>query len=211
MVWVTRLRLRIPGITLSQRGDLAGLLGRLGQFAEAAREFDVLARALPGRGWRAGCGRRGAAPSARELTAALGTVAVMAKPLPMFPLGTVLFPHAALPLHIFEERYRALVETCLRGDGRFGVVLIERGYEVGGGDARFGVGTIARIVEAARTPDGRYLLATVGTDRFRIKKWLDDDPFPRAEIDVIDEPKRVPADAAARRPRCSGSSVGCWR
>jgi uncharacterized protein len=123
----------------------------------------------------------------------------MAKPLPMFPLGTVLFPHAVLPLHIFEERYRALVETCLRGDGRFGVVLIERGYEVGGGDTRFDVGTVARIVEAARTPDGRYLLATVGTERFRIKKWLDDDPFPRAEIDVIGEPKRVASDAAARR------------
>jgi Lon protease-like protein len=123
----------------------------------------------------------------------------MAKPLPMFPLGTVLFPHAVLPLHIFEERYRALVETCLRGDGRFGVVLIERGYEVGGGDSRFGVGTVARIVEAARTPDGRYLLATVGTERFRIKKWLDDDPYPRAEIDMIGEPKRVDDDATARR------------
>ena len=123
----------------------------------------------------------------------------MAKPLPMFPLGTVLFPHAVLPLHIFEERYRALVETCLRGDGRFGVVLIERGYEVGGGDSRFDVGTVARIVEAARTPDGRYLLATIGTERLRIKKWLDDDPFPRAEIDVIGEPKRVADDAAMRR------------
>jgi Lon protease-like protein len=123
----------------------------------------------------------------------------MAKPLPMFPLGTVLFPHAVLPLHIFEERYRALVETCLRGDGRFGVVLIERGYEVGGGDSRFDVGTVARIVEAARTPDGRYLLATIGTERFRIKKWLDDDPYPRAEVDVLDEPKRVADDAAARR------------
>ncbi len=136
----------------------------------------------------------------------------MAKPLPMFPLGTVLFPHAVLPLHIFEERYRALVETCLRGDGRFGVVLIERGYEVGGGDARFGVGTIARIVEAARTPDGRYLLATVGTDRLRIQKWLDDDPFPPRR-DRRD--RRAQAAAAgrggARSRRCNGSSVGCWR
>ena len=123
----------------------------------------------------------------------------MAKSMPMFPLGTVLFPHAALPLHLFEDRYRALAETCLRGDGRFGVVLIERGFEVGGGDQRFGVGTVAHIVEAARTPDGRYLLATVGTERFRIKKWLDDDPFPRAEIDVLGEPKRVPSDAGARR------------
>jgi Lon protease-like protein len=123
----------------------------------------------------------------------------MPKPLPMFPLGTVLFPHAALPLHIFEERYRALAETCLRADGRFGVVLIERGYEVGGGDTRFGVGTVARIVDAARTPDGRYLLAAVGTERFRIRKWLDDDPFPRAEIDMIGEPKRVPDLAGARK------------
>jgi regulator of sirC expression with transglutaminase-like and TPR domain len=60
VVWVTRLRLRIPGITLSQRGDLAGLLGRLGQFAEAAREFDVLARLLPGEG-----GEKAAAAAAR--------------------------------------------------------------------------------------------------------------------------------------------------
>ena len=80
----------------------------------------------------------------------------------MFPLGTVLFPNAPLPLHVFEPRYRELTETCLRGDGRFGVVLIERGREVGGGDSRFSVGTVARIVEAARTPDGRYLLATEG-------------------------------------------------
>jgi Lon protease-like protein len=123
----------------------------------------------------------------------------MAKPMPMFPLGTVLFPHAPLPLHLFEERYRLLAETCLRGDGRFGVVLIERGFEVGGGDQRFGVGTVARIVEAARTPDGRYLLATVGTERFRVKKWLDDDPFPRAEVDVLGEPKRVPDGAGERR------------
>jgi Lon protease-like protein len=123
----------------------------------------------------------------------------MAKPMPMFPLGTVLFPHATLPLHLFEERYRALAETCLRGDGRFGVVLIERGFEVGGGDQRFGVGTVARIVEAAQTPDGRYLLATVGTERFRVRKWLDDDPFPRAEIDTIGEPKRAGDGAVARR------------
>jgi Lon protease-like protein len=123
----------------------------------------------------------------------------MPKAMPMFPLGTVLFPHATLPLHLFEDRYRALAETCLRGDGRFGVVLIERGFEVGGGDQRFGVGTVARIVEAARTPDGRYLLATVGTERFRVKKWLGDDPFPRAEIDVLGEPKRVRGDVAARR------------
>src|ERR1700749_3041312 len=123
----------------------------------------------------------------------------MAKAMPMFPLGTVLFPHAELPLHLFEDRYRALAETCLRGDGRFGVVLIERGFEVGGGDQRFSVGTVARIVEAARTPDGRYLLATVGSERLRVRRWLDDDPFPRADVDLLSEPKKVPARATEQR------------
>jgi Lon protease-like protein len=115
----------------------------------------------------------------------------------MFPLGTVLFPHGVLPLHVFEDRYKALVETCLRGDGRFGVVLIERGYEVGGGDTRVDVGTVARIVEAARAPDGRFLLSTVGTERLRVRRWLDDDPYPRAEVDLLPEPKVRDRDAAA--------------
>ena len=117
----------------------------------------------------------------------------------MFPLEGVLFPFGVMPLRIFEPRYRSMIELCLRGDGRFGVVLIERGSHVGGGDKRFDFGTMARIVEAARTPDGRYLLATVGTDRFRVKKWLTDDPYPRADIAVVDEPKRVDARAAEQR------------
>jgi Lon protease-like protein len=122
--------------------------------------------------------------------------------MPMFPLGTVLFPHAVLPLHLFEERYRLLAETCLRGDGKFGVVLIERGFEVGGGDVRFGVGTVAQIVEAARTPDGRFLLATVGTERLRVRRWLDDDPFPRADVDVLSDTRvRDAAQADQQRLR----------
>jgi Lon protease-like protein len=124
-------------------------------------------------------------------------LAVPGKTMPMFPLGMVLFPHAVFPLRVFEPRYRELTEVCLRSDGRFGVVLIERGSEVGGGDTRFSVGTVARIAEAARTPDGRYLLATVGTERFRVRKWLPDDPYPRAEIDLLSEPKRID-DRASR-------------
>ena len=60
--------------------------------------------------------------------------------LGMFPLSAVLYPHAQIPLHIFEPRYRALTRDCLAGDSRFGVVLIERGAEVGGGDQRMAVG-----------------------------------------------------------------------
>jgi Lon protease-like protein len=102
--------------------------------------------------------------------------------LPMFPLGTVLFPHGVLPLRVFEPRYRVMVAHCLEQDARFGVVLIERGSEVGGGDTRFHVGTVAQIVQAARAPDGRFSLATVGTDRIDVVEWLPDDPYPRAIV-----------------------------
>jgi len=103
----------------------------------------------------------------------------------MFPLGSVLFPHAVLPLHVFEPRYRLLTERCLADDGQFGVVLIERGSEVGGGDVRFDVGTIAQIVQAGRFDDGRYALVAVGTERVRVTSWLDDDPYPRAAIETL--------------------------
>jgi Lon protease-like protein len=106
----------------------------------------------------------------------------------MFPLGTVLLPSALLPLHIFEERYRVLVRHCLDGDQRFGVVLIERGSEVGGGDVRTEVGTVARIVEVARFDDGRFALGAVGAERIRIVQWLPDDPYPRAEIEPFEDP-----------------------
>ena len=77
-------------------------------------------------------------------------------PLPMFPLGSVLFPTMVLPLHIFEERYRALVADCLAGEQEFGVCLIERGFEVGGGDERTAVGTVAQIIDAKQFDDGRF-------------------------------------------------------
>lgn len=105
----------------------------------------------------------------------------------MFPLGSVLFPHMPLPLHVFEDRYRALVRDCLAGDRTFGVVLIERGHEVGGGDVRFGVGCMARIAEAEQTPDGRWGLLTNGGSRLRVDSWLPDDPYPRAEVTVFDD------------------------
>jgi Lon protease-like protein len=111
----------------------------------------------------------------------------------MFPLGTVLLPFAHLPLHIFEPRYRALVKDCLAGDGTFGVVLIERGHEVGGGDVRFGVGTVARILQTAELPDGRWLVDAVGTERFRVTEWLPEDPYPQALVEDVDD---EPFDAA---------------
>jgi uncharacterized protein len=109
----------------------------------------------------------------------------------MFPLGIVLFPGIVLPLHVFEPRYRALVRTCLDGDGDFGVVLIERGSEVGGNDVRTDVGTSAHILQAEELQDGRWVVAAVGTRRLRVHSWLPDDPYPRATIE--DWPDAPPA------------------
>jgi len=107
--------------------------------------------------------------------------------LPMFPLQTVLFPGVGLPLHVFEPRYRVLTRHCLDGDGLFGIVLIERGSEVGGGDTRFSLGTQARIAEAAELPDGRWVLVAVGLRRLRVARWLPEDPFPRAEVVELED------------------------
>jgi hypothetical protein len=106
----------------------------------------------------------------------------------MFPLGTVLVPYAVLPLHVFEPRYRVLVYDCLRADREFGVVLIERGSEVGGADQRFGVATVARIADAEELPDGRWVLLTVGTRRVDVVGWLADDPYPVALTEARGEP-----------------------
>lgn len=119
----------------------------------------------------------------------------MANETPMFPLGTVLMPTALLPLHVFEPRYRALVDDVLASDAReLGIVLIERGHEVGGGDVRTSVGTAARVLDAQRTPDGRWGLVVFGARRIRIEEWLDDDPYPRARVvDWPDEGEEAPA------------------
>ena len=117
----------------------------------------------------------------------------------MFPLGTPLVPHQVLTLQVFEPRYLALVQRCLAGDRRFGVVLIERGSEVGGGDVRFEVGTVARIVEVAELADERLQIAAVGDERLTVLRWLPDDPFPRADVEVVPDPESA-ADALARRP-----------
>ena len=90
--------------------------------------------------------------------------------LPLFPLHTVLCPGVALPLHVFEDRYKTMVSRCLAEESPFGVVLIREGREVGPGVlAVAAVGTFAEIREATRYPDGRYDLVTLGTQRFRLE------------------------------------------
>ena len=90
--------------------------------------------------------------------------------IPLFPLHTVLCPGIVLPLHIFEDRYRALTRHCLDTGAPFGVVLIREGREVGGGRelALASVGALVEIREAGRYPDGRYDLLAAATGRFAI-------------------------------------------
>ncbi len=132
----------------------------------------------------------------------------MTYPLPMFPLGTVLFPEACLPLHVFEDRYRALMAHCLEGGLEFGVVLIARGSEVGGGDLRTDVGTVARIDNVAELDEGRLLVVATGQRRIRVEGWLPDAPFPQAEVEDLPpspcancSPVLVSAEASVRRLR----------
>jgi Lon protease-like protein len=90
--------------------------------------------------------------------------------LPLFPLHTVLCPGIALPLHIFEARYRDLVGDCIDTASPFGVVLIRDGQEVGGRSISFSsIGTLAEIRRAGRYPDGRYDLLVVGSGRFAVE------------------------------------------
>jgi hypothetical protein len=88
--------------------------------------------------------------------------------IPLFPLGTVLFPGGPLPLRIFETRYIDLVRRCLRDGSGFGVVLIREGDEAGGPALTFDVGTYARIVDFSQQPDGLLGIRATGERRFRI-------------------------------------------
>jgi Lon protease-like protein len=112
-------------------------------------------------------------------------------------------------LHVFEPRYRVMTQQVMGADREFGVVLIERGSEVGGGDVRFAVGTVARIVRAQELPDGGYALAAVGVRRIRVIRWLPDDPFPRAEVVDLEEPPDVAAAPALRDQALSSLGEVC--
>jgi uncharacterized protein len=110
-----------------------------------------------------------------------GHVAIM----PMFPLSSVLFPYMPLRLRVFEERYLIMLAELLKNeDAQFGVVLIERGWEVGGGEQRFDLGTIAEITQLG-AQEGFVGLVAQGGRRFDVTQWLKDAPHPRAEISEI--------------------------
>lgn len=123
----------------------------------------------------------------------------MSRYLPVFPLGDPVLPTQVLPLHIFEDRYRVLMETLTgagAGAAEMGVVLIERGSEVGGGDVRVAVGTVAHLIESERLPDGRWVAIFAGSHPFQVQRWLDDDPYPQAVVEERADEAWDPAEDA---------------
>lgn len=112
--------------------------------------------------------------------------------LPLFPLGTVLYPGLVLPLNIFEERYRQLVRDLLDRPEprRFGVIAIREGRETGiaGVSALYDVGCLATVRDVTELPDGRYELITIGTDRFKLHGLDESGPYLRGEVELLDEP-----------------------
>ena len=124
--------------------------------------------------------------------------------LPLFPLNTVLFPGALLPLHVFEERYKLMIGRCLEERTSFGVVLIRSGDEVGGPAEPCDVGTTARIARLQRLPDGRMNLVALGQRRFRIFDLDHSGPYLQGDVEypasedtdspgIDDEAQRVAA------------------
>jgi Lon protease-like protein len=120
--------------------------------------------------------------------------------IPLFPLHTVLCPGIVMPLHIFEDRYRALTRHCLDTGAPFGVVLIREGRETGAGQvlALAGVGALVEIREAGRYPDGRYDLLAAATGRFTIDA-VDPGREPYLVADVTPLEDEVGDEARAER------------
>ena len=107
--------------------------------------------------------------------------------LPLFPLNTVLFPGAALPLQIFEERYKQMLQDCLAADSWFGAVLIKEGVEVGGPAVPHTTGTVAEIVQVSDEQRGRFLISCVGRQRFHIKSISDELPYLSGSVELLAE------------------------
>lgn len=121
--------------------------------------------------------------------------------LPLFPLNTVLFPGAIIPLHIFEERYKLMINTCVEERRPFGVVLIRTGNEAGSPEP-YDMGTTAYVTSVQRLEEGKMNLMCLGGKRFRILSTNADQPYLVGEIELVetiaedDEEAREAADTA---------------
>ena len=134
--------------------------------------------------------------------------------MPIFPLGTVLYPGLILPLHIFEERYRRLVRDLVAlpddAERRFGVVAIREGREVGGDGVRalHGVGCTAELRQVEAYEDGRFDVVTVGTTRFRLVTLDTSMPYLQGEVEFLPE---LPGDSSSVLAASVGTVFAAYR
>lgn len=108
--------------------------------------------------------------------------------LPLFPLNAVLFPGATMPLHIFEERYKQMINECLDQQRPFGVVLIRSGQEVGAAAEPFDIGTTAHIQQVERLDEGKMNIVCTGGRRFRLIEKLEGAPYLKGNVELIEPP-----------------------
>ena len=125
----------------------------------------------------------------------------MSETIPIFPLNTVLFPGALLPLRIFEPRYRQMLERCLAGNRRFGVALIKSGKEVGASASPYEMGTVARIERVDEENRGSIPVIARGVERFRIVSLDYSLPYLVADVTLLEEVVDEAAERAAARAR----------
>ena len=136
----------------------------------------------------------------------------MTESLPMFPLNTVLFPGVTLPLHVFEDRYRALVHELLRiKDPKkrlFGTVAIREGFEVGeriggssahGGQSLYRIGCLLQLTEVDQNGDGTFDIVAVGRGRLRLDRLDTSGPFLAGEVDLLPDDEDYVAQEVADR------------
>ena len=112
----------------------------------------------------------------------------MSRRLRLFPLNSVLFPGAVLNLHVFEPRYKQMIAECVKSGESFGVALIAEGAEAGDPNVTpHTIGSVAEIVEVQELPFGRYLVSTIGRERFRISAVVIREPYLTVEAEMLDE------------------------
>ena len=116
--------------------------------------------------------------------------------LPMFPLGTVIFPDQRLALRVFEDRYLKLVEDIASSESIFGSCLIEKGHEVGGGDTRFSTGTLCEVVQSRKISVDQLHVQVRVVQKIFIKEWLPEMTYPVANVSQIQEKIRKKFNAS---------------
>lgn len=118
----------------------------------------------------------------------------MDEQLALFPLNTVLFPTMPLPLHIFEDRYKNMINQCIDTNTPFGVVLIKSGKEVGGSAKPHNVGTVAQIKRVENVAEGRMNLLVIGERRFRITEITQEQPILTADVEFLEPEETDPSE-----------------